>query len=219
MTSTFRKCLIGFVWLGASALASAQTRVLDFAGFGNYQFVPQTYGDVTGLDLTWNNKTFSSTLAPKISTSDYFLGSNVAWADQANQVNKYYGQITFRPDPGYQVTLNSFNLYRRTVDVNDPFMRSVSTGWQVYSLEGQLLFSGGGSASTTPYQALLDYTSTTGFILQWGDDARPSGIDNISYTVSAVPEPGTYAMLLAGLGAVGFTARRRRAAVVIRPAA
>lgn len=38
------------------------------------------------------------------------------------------------------------------------------------------------------------------------------GIDNVSLTVtSAVPEPGTYAMLLAGLGAVGFIARRRRA--------
>lgn len=31
-------------------------------------------------------------------------------------------------------------------------------------------------------------------------------------TVQAVPEPGTYAMLLAGLGALGFVARRRSAA-------
>ena len=28
--------------------------------------------------------------------------------------------------------------------------------------------------------------------------------------VTAVPEPGTYAMILAGLGAMGFIARRRR---------
>lgn len=36
-------------------------------------------------------------------------------------------------------------------------------------------------------------------------------IDNVSLSVTAVPEPGTYAMLLAGLAAVGFIARRRRA--------
>ncbi|QBE62708.1 PEP-CTERM sorting domain-containing protein [Pseudoduganella lutea] len=34
-------------------------------------------------------------------------------------------------------------------------------------------------------------------------------VDNI--TVSAVPEPGTYAMMLAGLGLVGVVARRRKA--------
>jgi len=30
--------------------------------------------------------------------------------------------------------------------------------------------------------------------------------------ITAVPEPTTYAMLLAGLGCVGFIARRRKAA-------
>lgn len=35
-------------------------------------------------------------------------------------------------------------------------------------------------------------------------------IDNVTLSVTAVPEPGTYAMLLAGLAAIGFVARRRR---------
>jgi hypothetical protein len=34
----------------------------------------------------------------------------------------------------------------------------------------------------------------------------------LSYNVAAIPEPGTYAMLIGGLAAVGFMARRRRSA-------
>lgn len=52
-------------------------------------------------------------------------------------------------------------------------------------------------------------------ILRWVDDnGSPSpdqviGLNNV--LVSAVPEPGTYALLLAGAAAVGFIARRRKA--------
>lgn len=54
--------------------------------------------------------------------------------------------------------------------------------------------------------------------IRWTDVDNTGGdhglaIDNInlSVTAAAVPEPGTYALMLAGLGAVGFIARRRRA--------
>lgn len=43
------------------------------------------------------------------------------------------------------------------------------------------------------------------------DDSLGTSLDNVSLT-TAVPEPETYAMMLAGLGLVGFAARRRKAA-------
>ena len=36
------------------------------------------------------------------------------------------------------------------------------------------------------------------------------GLDNVTLSVTAVPEPGTWAMMLAGMAAVGSVAARRR---------
>lgn len=52
--------------------------------------------------------------------------------------------------------------------------------------------------------------------IRWSDrndsgNDHGMGIDDLSFAVSAVPEPGALALMLAGLGAVGFIARRRRA--------
>jgi PEP-CTERM motif len=51
--------------------------------------------------------------------------------------------------------------------------------------------------------------------MQWVDinnsgNDHGLAIDNFTLSVTAVPEPGTYALLLAGLGVVGVVARRRR---------
>ena len=63
----------------------------------------------------------------------------------------------------------------------------------------------------------LDFTadaSTTTLTLM--NPSFPPGIGNYpevdNVSVAAVPEPETYALMLAGLGALGFVARRRRAA-------
>ncbi|MBE3027672.1 PEP-CTERM sorting domain-containing protein [Janthinobacterium sp. BJB1] len=71
-------------------------------------------------------------------------------------------------------------------------------------------YFGGGKASVEIPIALLGGSNTitysyTGAAQGLGDEGW--GINGVN--VSAVPEPGTYAMLLAGLGLVGCMARRR----------
>jgi hypothetical protein len=71
-----------------------------------------------------------------------------------------------------------------------------------------LVGSLGGTVSTT-------WAAGDTMWIRW-TDLNDSGndhglaIDNVSLSVSAVPEPSTYAMLLAGVAAIGFVARRRR---------
>ncbi len=54
-----------------------------------------------------------------------------------------------------------------------------------------------------------DALGTTAGASDWRLGGLAAG-DRFTLTVTAVPEPGTYALLLAGLGVVGFLARRRR---------
>ena len=71
------------------------------------------------------------------------------------------------------------------------------------------LVAGKGGTITTPWAAgntlWVRWIETNNL----GND-HGLAIDNFSFSVTAVPEPGTYALLLAGLGIVGFVARRRR---------
>lgn len=54
-------------------------------------------------------------------------------------------------------------------------------------------------------------TCMTGWLTPTGGvGGTMKGVDQITQTVTAVPEPETYAMLLAGLGLMGTIARRRR---------
>lgn len=68
----------------------------------------------------------------------------------------------------------------------------VNAGWTHYVLNFTPLLSG------TRYMSFA----------AWGGDNKGMLLDNV--TVMAVPEPETYAMMMAGLGMVGLMARRRR---------
>ena len=65
-------------------------------------------------------------------------------------------------------------------------------------------------AAPVPFQFTVNNPNIAVSFL-WFDNAFGDNQGGISANVTAVPEPGTYAMLLAGPAAVGFVAKRRRA--------
>ncbi|WP_229259375.1 PEP-CTERM sorting domain-containing protein [Duganella aceris] len=101
-------------------------------------------------------------------------------------------------------------------------------GYQAYTFWGQNTGSVYQLGSTATFSITLGNVSvgnnTVGISTYFGGYGVPTGQDYVhnqygNYTtfttnalsaVTAVPEPETYAMLLAGLGAIGFIARRRR---------
>jgi hypothetical protein len=64
----------------------------------------------------------------------------------------------------------------------------------------------------TNYTALFNFDGSGDltFYASGLDDSYGGSLDKVSFTTAPVPEPETYAMMLAGLGLMGLVARRRK---------
>lgn len=140
-----------------------------------------------------------------------FLGQESGYTDRVDLV------IGSAPAPMDESLIGSTVTAKITAGVVD---------FKFYDAFGGSAINGGAWSKDTSIALLgTDFTTTAAsgalaagasfsYVLGFNDSAK--GLDDwddyiIGVNITPVPEPSTYALLLAGLGAVGFVARRRSA--------
>lgn len=222
------KTLFPLVLLGALTATSpvAHAYVLDFGSSasqafkgcttasgvcGTFNRLSQSYGDVDGIidvtthaydggALNWWNTGYNELYG--VAFNNVASQAAPAWIDLVPQ------------QAGDVVTLTHFDLggYYQSKR-NDVVVKVFAIGADtpLFSYTGSIGSAGGAGATGHHTGFDVDLSSATGLRIQWADPAvaANTGIDNIAFSVgTAVPEPGTIALLLGGLLAMDWRARR-----------
>lgn len=166
--------------------------------------IAQSYGDVAGVvDVQYSAPyTGSGTLNWWDAGYNTLHGVLYAGASDAHSS----ARIDFVPQAGQVVSLSRFDLgsYGGVAHTTSVTVSAIG-GPVLFSFDGIIPT---GNSATTLFPGV---SSASGLSILWHDSAYNVGIDNIHFSVSAVPEPSSYAMLAGGLLLIGAIARRRRA--------
>ena len=168
--------------VSASAVLTMDTKYINQPGQGI------SMADVQSLSLTIGSDTFT-----KSNFNSLTFSYSHALIYSGQLIGQYTGQQAWN-------------------DYTGPFGTMVGQGG-IFNLNGNGSALPDGAVAPVSIQAFV--MSTNG--APWEDNGLTHSIMRVSSmiatpAVSAVPEPGTYAMLLAGLGFTGWMARRQRAA-------
>jgi hypothetical protein len=200
-----------------SVPASATTYVLDFNSIGgncagvctNSEVFFQTMGDVAGVvDVSHRSLVGTGNSAVKqdflkFYATEYGDLNGIAFGGIIRQSEPSVPEITFRALGSEGITLHGLQA--------GGWRGSHNTEFRVYDLSYNLLYSSG--TVTAPRFGHIDVSlgdifSTTGLVLQFGPTGLNTGIDNVRFSVGgAVPEPASWAMMIAGFGLVGGALR------------
>jgi len=185
---------------GGDTLAGSVT-VNDGVSFFNSGDVSGQQPGIYGAGFTISNNNFAMTFDADLSSWDSYVAPVNALFDGTGWFDAFI------------VTVSTTDFYWNLPQV-DPIVSSASTwvwggnNWADGQLDSYITAPGGTDSISmagpgTFYVSLVLDTKTQPF----SDDQHPSWG---SFHVNVVPEPETYAMLLAGLGLMGFVARRRQ---------
>jgi hypothetical protein len=225
----------GFTWLSTPpSLADSSASAAEFTGFEfSAGFFNPTYGPaasqtsvVPGVGVP--NSSAAATAETVFANAFSFgspsaatLSASALVADSGRAEATSFARSYFSLEPGASVTFQGALLLSMTG--SNIALPANTVGSDFYSFASGLLAVGtqevvrelGGPAATGMVGSYslndlgtvsLTVTNTTGTLLTTFVD---SGVT--VYSASVVPEPGTYALLLAGLGAIVFTVRRKSA--------
>ncbi|WP_348698269.1 FxDxF family PEP-CTERM protein [Duganella fentianensis] len=231
--SVFKKVIAAGV-LAASLIPAAHATSLQAVQGDNVVFYYDTelWGvgafSVSGNTITFNisddfdliakssstltNKTDSATMRKAFSAlviqakNGYTLGPKLNFGITDASATIANGSVTNSLELGVEAGYMSGNSFLATSYLGS------------YSASGSAFWSGSptGTSSFTisPQNANLLGLGVTldSVLIQYGNGTSTSTLDKVMFgvNVSAVPEPETYAMMLAGLGLIGFAARRRK---------
>lgn len=196
----------------AAPLSWAAQYNLDFSSGIANTTISQNFGDSAEADVSYRivqsfgNSTLASGELRHWKTG-YGDLTGVAWSTNSSS----RGEIRIQSlDSQATVTLNGFDLatYGATARQGS---------WRVFDLSWNLLPNGSGSALAPVGKSHLDVdlaiASVGGLILQWGDNPGITGINNVSFSVSApvvhTPLPPALLLLAPALGGLAMLRRRK----------
>jgi hypothetical protein len=199
--------------LGSSLIASgAGGIVFDYAlpSFGDFLAGANAAGvkwNVTSIDVSGLRRVIQTVAAAPTGTSPY---SNTALLESATKLSIYYGAVNGKlPDgDGFAQTVAADgSAYAGNLGTNFGTDGGYNSLGDLDQSLAVFVFSSTTTTSSTA-KGLFGQMTDGGNAVMAKVYAANDGMYHLQ--ISAVPEPSTYAMLLAGLGLLGVAARRAR---------